>query len=160
MLNRISLCLCGLLLLSYFRVIGGNCRERSPGKYPYFFGRTNVDCIGRMKRNYAPQRFSFKEPEHVWIVYKGYYFEYGVGISRAVHVSRTLYGNGKCTNQIESRPAGYSRLSVHCLKTCARNFAKRFGPYRPMYTIVHPFVNMMSRILCWSHCPPWCQTYH
>lgn len=128
-----------------------------PGTFPYFFGRTDVECIDRAKRAaLAAQRFTLKTKTHMWIQYRGIYFEFGVGKSRDAHLSSSPYGHGECASQIESLPAGYSSLSVDCLKKCAKNYSKRFGFFNVLYRHVHPFVNMMSRILCLPSCPKWC----
>nr|XP_022296912.1 uncharacterized protein LOC111106500 [Crassostrea virginica] len=147
-----------LLLLVCVRQTLGNCTEEKFGTFPYFFGRTNIDCMDRTRRAaLTPQRISFSGKRvHMWINYRGTYFEYGVGQSRGVHVGTSLYNHGNCAGQMESLPAGYSSLSVECLTRCAQNYATRYGRYQPMYDIVHPFANMMSRILCSSKCPVWC----
>lgn len=99
-----------------------------PGTFPYFFGRTDDECIDRVKRAaLSPQRLSHKNGNHMWIQYRGIFFEFGVGKSRDAHVSSSPYGHGECASQIESLPAGYSILSVECLEKCAKNYSKRFG---------------------------------
>eukprot|EP00105_Crassostrea_gigas_P026603 XP_011447615.1 PREDICTED: uncharacterized protein LOC105342384 [Crassostrea gigas] len=161
MFNRVSLetvlYFIGLLLLSHIHGSRGNCTVEKPGTFPYFFGRTDDECIDRVKRAaLSPQRLSHKNGNHMWIQYRGIFFEFGVGKSRDVHVSSSPYGHGECASQIESLPAGYSILSVECLEKCAKNYSKRFGLFNDMYRRVHPFVNMMSRILCLPSCPEWC----
>lgn len=63
-----------------------------PGTFPYFFGRTDDECIDRVKRAaLSPQRLSHKNGNHMWIQYRGIFFEFGVGKSRELKSLRSWW---------------------------------------------------------------------
>ena len=65
----------------------------------------------------------------------------------------------RCDGSLEASPAGYSNVSIECLKGCARNYRCQFGDYSLLFNNCHYFANRMSSVMCESredHCPSWC----
>ncbi|KAJ8299508.1 LOW QUALITY PROTEIN: hypothetical protein KUTeg_023568 [Tegillarca granosa] len=115
------------------RTKSSNCN----GGKPYYFGTTNLWCIKKYKRGAAPSRGTWTL-KHRWIYYEGFYFErLGNG---------EVYGNkptaaSKCSWRRESSPAGYSSLSVNCIKRCTEKYRARYGRYRLLSNNCHHFAN-------------------
>eukprot|EP00105_Crassostrea_gigas_P005513 XP_011419147.1 PREDICTED: uncharacterized protein LOC105322243 [Crassostrea gigas] len=133
------------------------CGKRG-GASPYYFGTTNLGCMmkyGKGKRR-APWRSTIALT-HRFIYYKGFYFEF-MSNSYAYY-SRQRYKGDKCSGKMERSPAGYSELSVECIKGCAKNYRCKFGKYRLIRNNCHKFANRLSAVLCrkGTTCPFWCQ---
>lgn len=81
-----------------------------------------------------------------------------IGNSYAYY-SRQRYMGHKCSGKMERSPAGYSELSVQCIKGCAKNYRCKFGKYRLFRNNCHKFANRLSAVLCrkGTTCPFWCQ---
>lgn len=103
----------------------------------------------------APSRGT-KVLSHRWIQYKGYYFE------RINSGDIYTYGSStesdKCSTQRESKPAGYSSLSVDCIKRCTNKYQRKYGSYGWWGNNCHHYANRISEILCTkTTCPSWCE---
>lgn len=125
------------------------------GTSPYYFGTTNLFCMAsKGKRGSAPSR-SIWALTHRFINYKGKYFDF-LRSSR-VAISNSRYKGTKCSGGIESRPAGYSSLSLACIEGCAKNYRCTFGSYDLFRNNCHRFANRISAVLSTSSaCPAWC----
>ncbi|KAK3086345.1 hypothetical protein FSP39_017168 [Pinctada imbricata] len=131
------------------------------GAKPYYFGTTSLLCMmtnaKKGKRDSAPSRSTLR-PSHRFIYYQGYYFEFGIGKQDLAVYSRTNAGSPRCSPKREGSAAGYSKLSVECLKKCTRSYEDVHGKYRLFKNNCHHFANRMSHILCNSEkCPHWCK---
>ncbi|KAK3086341.1 hypothetical protein FSP39_017078 [Pinctada imbricata] len=131
------------------------------GSKPYYFGTTSLWCMMRNakkgKRASAPSR-SVLRPSHRFIYYQGYYFEFGIGPRDLAVYAKTNAGSPRCSPRREGSPAGYSKLSVECIKRCTRSYERRFGKWRLFTHNCHHFTNNLSKVLCNSRrCPGWCQ---
>nr|XP_022345252.1 uncharacterized protein LOC111137850 [Crassostrea virginica] len=124
------------------------------GASPYYFGTTNLWCIKKGKRE-APSRGTWSL-SHRFIYYKGYYFEF-LRNSNAV-IGTSARDSHRCSSRREGSPAGYSRLSLECIKGCARNYRCTYGRYRLLGNNCHKFANRLSAVLCTTGttCPSWC----
>lgn len=103
----------------------------------------------------APSRGT-KVLSHRWIQYKEYYFE------RINSGDIYTYGSStesdKCSTQRESKPAGYSSLSVDCIKRCTNKYQRKYGSYGWWGNNCHHYANRISEILCTkTTCPSWCE---
>ncbi|CAG2209393.1 unnamed protein product [Mytilus edulis] len=129
---------------------GYKCNEPSGGE-PYYFGTTDLSCMGKRK---APSR-STRSHKHRWILYKGYYFE---RLNKSDVYNRGFSTNSdKCSTRRESRPAGYSSLSVDCIMKCTNSYERKYGSYRRRVNDGRHFANRLSDILCTRKtCPSWC----
>ncbi|XP_078312677.1 uncharacterized protein LOC144619171 [Crassostrea virginica] len=103
----------------------------------------------------APARGTW-DLSHRFIYYQGYYFEF-LDDSNA-YISTHRQAGHRCSGGTESSPAGYSYLSLDCIKGCARNYRCRFGTYSLLGNNCHKFANRLSEVLCTSGhtCPSWC----
>ncbi|XP_011421702.1 uncharacterized protein [Magallana gigas] len=138
-------------------VFGGGSSSQCPsrgGASPYYFGTTNLFCMAG-KRG-APARGTWAL-SHRFIYYKGYYFEF-LSSSKA-SISTQRQAAGRCSGGRESSPAGYSELSLECIKGCAKNYRCHFGTYSLLGNNCHKFANRLSEVLCTrgTSCPSWCQ---
>jgi len=125
----------------------------SRGK-PYYFGTTKLFCGKKGKR--APSRNTWLL-RHRWILYDGWFFEFGVTSNKGAQVGTVPKDGDKCNPRRESSPAGYGKVSRECLKRCALNYARKYGSYNVLFNNCHDFANEMSKILCnYSSCPSWC----
>lgn len=81
-----------------------------------------------------------------------------IGNSYAYYSRQRLMGH-KCKGKMEKSPAGYSELSVKCIKGCAKNYRCSFGKYHLLRNNCHKFANRLSAALCRKGrtCPAWCQ---
>ncbi|XP_048772683.1 uncharacterized protein LOC125678336 [Ostrea edulis] len=145
----------------------GNSRAcgKANNTIPYYFGETDLACmnfgINRItrQRRTAPSRFTFKF-SHRWIYTAGVFLEFGNRIGRDAALVKTDYPNlgNVCTMTIEKVPAGYTRLSPGCIKSCIRNYVDKFGNYNFYRNNCHHFVNKVSILLCLGRkCPKWCK---
>lgn len=122
--------------------------------YPYYFGTTALFCLTKKGKRAAPSRGT-KDLNHRWILYRGYFFERLNG--RDVYNRGFSTDSGKCSTHRESKPAGYSSLSVDCIKRCTNNYKRKYGKYGWWGNNCHYFANRISDILCNSKtCPSWC----
>ncbi|KAJ8317776.1 hypothetical protein KUTeg_004670 [Tegillarca granosa] len=103
------------------RTKSSNCN----GGKPYYFGTTNLWCIKKYKRGAAPSRGTWTL-KHRWIYYEGFYFE-RLGNGEVYGTKPTAAS--KCSWRRESSPAGYSSLSVNCIKRCTEKYRARYGRY-------------------------------
>ncbi|XP_052703929.1 uncharacterized protein LOC128180105 [Crassostrea angulata] len=122
---------------------------------PYYFGDTNMRCLGKGKRS-VPSRGVW-ELTHRVIYYKGYYFEF-LDNSKA-YIGKNRFAHDRCPGGLESSAAGYSELSLECIKGCARNYRCKYGYYTLLGNNCNVFANRISAVLCASggHCPSWCR---
>ncbi|XP_078311626.1 uncharacterized protein LOC111134274 [Crassostrea virginica] len=127
---------------------------RSGGASPYYFGTTSLWCLSKGKRG-APSRSTWSLT-HRFIYYKDFYFEF-LGNSNAV-IGTSARDSHRCSSSREGSPAGYSRLSLDCIKGCARNYRCRYGKYNLLWNNCHHFTNRFSAVLCTTGttCPSWC----
>uniref|UniRef100_K1RU64 Uncharacterized protein n=1 Tax=Magallana gigas TaxID=29159 RepID=K1RU64_MAGGI len=132
---------------------------------PYYFGETDLACmnfgIRRLNRHRRtpPSRFTFKF-SHRWIWTAGMYLEFGNRIGRDAALVKTTYPNlgNVCTMTKEKTPAGYTRLSPGCIRSCIENYVDKFGNYSFYTNNCHHFVNKISILLCMGKkCPKWCK---
>lgn len=132
---------------------------------PYYFGETDLACmnfgIRRLNRHRRtpPSRFTFKF-SHRWIWTAGMYLEFGNRVGRDAALVKTTYPNlgNVCTMTKEKIPAGYTRLSPGCIKSCIENYVDKFGNYSFYTNNCHHFVNKVSILLCLGKkCPKWCK---
>lgn len=129
------------------------CPERESAS-PYYFGTTDLTCMMRSDRRKReiPQRSKLLWA-HRFIYYKGYYFEFG---SNTAHIGTNRSYN-HCSGSVESKPAGYSTLSLDCIKSCTSNYRCYFGDYHLLNNNCHSFANRLSKELCLrTRCPRWC----
>ena len=79
------------------------------------------------------------------------------GNSNAV-IGTSARDSHRCSSSREGSPAGYSRLSLDCIKGCARNYRCRYGTYSLLWNNCHHFTNRLSAVLCTTGttCPSWC----
>ncbi|XP_078312609.1 uncharacterized protein LOC144619131 [Crassostrea virginica] len=129
------------------------CPRRS-GAYSYYFGTTDLHCM-RGKRE-MPWR-GIWEITHRLLYYRGYYFDF-LDNSRA-YILRSRRAGHRCDGGLEGSPAGYSQVSISCLKGCARNYRCQFGDYNLLSNNCHHFANRLSFVLCRvrkGYCPTWC----
>ena len=125
---------------------------------PYYFGTTNLLCMGKGKREDSPSRFTWSLT-HRWIQYEGHYFERLNGRGD-LYSSESPSDSSRCSTKRESKPAGYSNLSIDCLKRCTDNYEKKYGSYHLLYNNCHKFANRFSDMLCSrTTCPSWCWTW-
>lgn len=163
--SSVFLAVVALVLLSKsdaWWLIGKNgnndlCRWTS-GTSSYYFGTTDLpggsssSGKGRKKRSY-PSR-GIWEMTHRFIYYKGFYFEF-FDDSTARISNRHVCPS--CPGSFENSPAGYSEVSVSCIKGCARNYRCTFGTYNFLDNNCHHFANELSKVLCTRiSCPAWC----
>lgn len=162
----LGVCFCVLIDQSAGWFTSLNCKsKRSHDDEPYHFGHTDLKClfdttIVRAKRS-APWRFPYAL-KHGWIYYKGHYFEFGVDVSNTGTFEHSVsaghpYKGNKCAHEREAVAAGFSRLSVDCLKKCSRSYTKEYGEYNLFSNNCNMFANRISKILCSSRCPAWCK---
>nr|XP_022335681.1 uncharacterized protein LOC111132197 [Crassostrea virginica] len=131
-----------------------NCPRRN-GTDPYYFGTTNLLCMLREKRE-APRRAQW-EITHRFLYYQGYYFDFLE--NSKVEIGRSRLDGHRCDGGLEASPAGYSNVSIECLKGCARNYRCHFGDHSLLFNNCHYFANRLSSVLCTSKeglCPTWC----
>lgn len=145
---------------SWWFVSSGNNRgcPRRGSASPYYFGVTDLACMNDKKRKgkrSAPAR-GIWDYTHRFIFYRGYYFEFFVNSNARIERSRAA--GGKCGGGRERSPAGYSYLSLDCIKRCAIRYSSKFGKYDNVINNCHSFANKMSEVLCrrGSTCPSWC----
>lgn len=120
--------------------------------HPYYFGTTNLICMSS-KGKRAPDR-GLWDISHRWIYYQGFYFE---RLSDRDVYGTSLTDSDKCSHQMESVPAGYSKLSVDCIQKCTNRYRQKYGGYSLLSNNCHKFANRLSAILCDSvTCPSWC----
>jgi hypothetical protein len=127
--------------------------------HPYWFGKTDLKCLmrsGRKKgKRGAPHKYTLA-CKHRWIKYCGHYFEF-LGRGKLIYSSSSTDGAGSCSQSQESQAAGYSVLSVDCIKRCTRSYEEEFGDYNFLLNNFHHFANRLSDILCRkSSYPNWC----
>ncbi|XP_061174366.1 uncharacterized protein LOC133183422 [Saccostrea echinata] len=142
---------------SWWFVSSGNdkgCPRRGSAS-PFYFGVTDLSCLNGKKKRSAPARGVW-DYTHRFIYYRGYYFEFFVGSFTRIGSSR-LAGS-RCRGGIERSPAGYSYLSLDCIKRCARRYRYKYGLYNVVLNNCHNFANRMSEVLCRRgyQCPSWC----
>ncbi|XP_061164277.1 uncharacterized protein LOC133173302 [Saccostrea echinata] len=132
---------------------------------PYYFGETDLACMNfgvrriNRDRRTPPSRFTFKF-SHRWIYIDGMYLEFGNRVGRDAALVKYDYPNlgNVCTMTKEKRPAGYTRLSRGCIKSCIKHYVDKFGNYGFYTNNCHHFVNKISILLCLGKkCPKWCQ---
>ncbi|KAJ8299733.1 hypothetical protein KUTeg_023793 [Tegillarca granosa] len=141
--NRLSAILCNSVTCPSW------CRRDG---YPYYFGTTNLICMSS-KGKRAPDR-GLWDISHRWIYYQGFYFE---RLSDRDVYGTSLTDSDKCSHQMESVPAGYSKLSVDCIQKCTNRYRQKYGGYSLLSNNCHKFANRLSAILCDSvTCPSWC----
>ena len=76
-----------------------------------------------------------------------------------VEIGRSRLDGHRCDGGLEASPAGYSNVSIECLKGCARNYRCHFGDHSLLFNNCHFFANRLSSVLCTSKeglCPTWC----
>ncbi|CAC5375390.1 unnamed protein product [Mytilus coruscus] len=130
------------------------CSDPSRGK-PFYFGTTRLFCMAKGKRGSSPSRPTWAL-KHRWIEYNGHYFE-RLKNGGDIFSSNAPKDSNKCSSRRESRPAGYSSLSIDCLKRCTNKYRQRYGSYRLLSNNCHHFANRFSDILCSrTTCPSWC----
>ena len=85
-------------------------------------------------------------------------FSFHKGNSNAVIGTRARDSH-RCSSSREGSPAGYSRLSLECIKGCARNYRCTYGRYHLLGNKCHKFANCLSAVLCTTGktCPSWCR---
>ncbi|XP_078312493.1 uncharacterized protein LOC111132763 [Crassostrea virginica] len=134
---------------------GGSQCPSTGGASPYYFGTTSLWCLSKGKRG-APSRSTWAL-KHRFIYYKGYYFE--LWSNSYAYIGTSAQGSSKCSIKREGSPAGYSRLSLDCIKGCARNYRCAYGRYRLLGNNCHKFANRLSAVLCTTGttCPSWCR---
>ncbi|KAJ8299778.1 hypothetical protein KUTeg_023838 [Tegillarca granosa] len=115
------------------RTKSSNCN----GGKPYYFGTTNLWCIKKYKRGAAPSRGTWTL-KHRWIYYEGFYFE---RLGNGEVYGKQPTAASKCSWRRESSPAGYSSLSVNCIKRCTEKYRARYGRYRLLSNNCHHFAN-------------------
>uniref|UniRef100_K1RWS8 Uncharacterized protein n=1 Tax=Magallana gigas TaxID=29159 RepID=K1RWS8_MAGGI len=73
-------------------------------------------------------------------------------------ISTQRQAASRCSGGRENLPAGYSKLSLDCIKGCARNYRCHFGSYSLLGNNCHKFANRLSEVLCTrgTSCPSWC----
>lgn len=125
---------------------------------PFYFGTTSLWCMVIGKREASPSRPTWALT-HRWIQYGGHFFE-------RLNSKGDLYRHGSpsdsshCSTKRESKPAGYSNLSIDCLKRCTDNYEKKYGSYHWLNNNCHDFANRFSDMLCSrTTCPSWCWTW-
>ncbi|XP_063409616.1 uncharacterized protein LOC134692912 [Mytilus trossulus] len=130
------------------------CSDPSRGK-PFYFGTTRLFCMAKGKRGSSPSRPTWAL-KHRWIEYNGHFFE-RLKNGGDIFSSDAPKDSNKCSSRRESRPAGYSSLSIDCMKRCTNKYRQRYGSYRLLSNNCHHFANRFSDILCSSStCPSWC----
>ena len=79
------------------------------------------------------------------------------GDSNAI-IGESAHKSHRCSSSREDSPAGYSRLSLDCIKGCARNYRCTYGTYNFLLNNCHHFANRLSEVLCTTGttCPSWC----
>lgn len=129
------------------------CPERESAS-PYYFGTTDLTCMmtGDRRKRQLPQR-----RERIWahrfINYQGHYFEFGCN---SAHIGTDRSYN-HCLGSVESSPAGYSMLSLDCIRNCTSRYRCTFGDYHLLDNNGHVFANRLSQVLCLNtRCPSWC----
>lgn len=128
--------------------------DPSRGK-PFYFGTTRLFCMAKGKRGSSPSRPTWAL-KHRWIEYNGHFFE-RLKNGGDIFSSNAPKDSNKCSSSRESRPAGYSSLSIDCMKRCTNKYRQRYGGYRLLSNNCHHFANRFSDILCSSStCPSWC----
>uniref|UniRef100_A0A194ALC9 Uncharacterized protein n=1 Tax=Pinctada fucata TaxID=50426 RepID=A0A194ALC9_PINFU len=167
-LSVITICVVAVILAMVYHSDARWWRKRYPcskktsrAAKPYYFGKTNLWCMmkyGKKGKRSAPKRHNLWSLSHSFIYYDGWYFEFGVGKThKAVYNTRAVKSN-RCKSRRDKKPAGYSTLSVECLKKCTKNYKGKYGKYRLLTHNCHHFANRISNILCnWKSCPSWCK---
>lgn len=86
------------------------------------------------------------------------FFFFGILGNSKAYIATHRQASNRCSGGMESSPAGYSQLSVDCIKGCARNYRCHFGHYSLLSNNCHKFANRISAVLCTSgrSCPSWC----
>ena len=131
------------------------CSDPSRGR-PYYFGTTNLWCMVKEKREASPSRPTWTL-KHRWIQYGGYYFERLKGSNGDLYRYGSPSYSRECSTERERKPAGYSNLSIDCLKRCTNNYKKKYGSYNFFTNNCHDFANRFSDMLCSrTTCPSWC----
>ncbi|VDI56721.1 Hypothetical predicted protein [Mytilus galloprovincialis] len=93
---------------------------------------------------------------HRWIEYNGHFFE-RLKTGGDVYSSNFPQDLQKCSSKREGFPAGYSSLSIDCLKRCTNKYRDHYGKYRVLTNNCHDFANRFSDMLCSrTTCPSWC----
>ena len=132
----------------------GKCSDPSRGR-PYYFGTTSLWCMVKGKREASPSRPTWTL-KHRWIQYGGHYFE-RLKSQGDVYRYGSPSDSSHCSTKRESKPAGYSNLSIDCLKRCTDNYKKKYGSYHWLNNNCHDFANRFSDMLCSrTTCPSWC----
>ena len=75
------------------------------------------------------------------------------------YIGRSAKDSHRCSSSREGSPAGYSRLSLDCIKGCARNYRCKYGKFKLLLgNNCHKFANRLSAVLCTTGttCPSWC----
>jgi hypothetical protein len=88
------------------------------------------------------------------------FLEFGNRVGRDAALVKDDYPNlgNVCKMTIEKTPAGYTRLSTGCIKSCIRHYVDKFGNYNFYRNNCHHFVNKVSILLCLGRkCPKWCK---
>lgn len=120
---------------------------------PYYFGTTDLTFMMTERRKRELQQRSERLWAHRFIYYKGYYFEFG---SNTAHIGTNRSYN-HCYGAVESTPAGYSTMSLDCIKKCTSHYRCYFGDYHLLDNNCHVFANRLSQVLCFKkQCPNWC----
>uniref|UniRef100_K1QVY3 Uncharacterized protein n=1 Tax=Magallana gigas TaxID=29159 RepID=K1QVY3_MAGGI len=75
------------------------------------------------------------------------------------YIGKNRFAHDRCPGGLESSAAGYSELSLDCIKGCARNYRCKYGYYTLLGNNCNVFANRISAVLCASggHCPSWCR---
>ncbi|KAK3085553.1 hypothetical protein FSP39_005253 [Pinctada imbricata] len=113
---------------------------------------------GKKGKRSAPSRYTL-QLDHRFIYYDGWYFEFGIFGGKSVGIfNRMALASDRCPSRIERRPAGYSRVSVDCLKRCTNSYRREFGKYNLLSNNCHHFANYLARVLYYysTGCPSWC----
>ncbi|XP_052785556.1 uncharacterized protein LOC128221141 [Mya arenaria] len=131
---------------------------------PYYFGTTPLRCVNkpgkRKKRSSSPTRSTIAIT-HRYLYYRGYYMEFGGTRSGGYAKVGTYRWGSRCSADTESRPAGWSRVSLDCMRKCADSYKWMYGSFHWYNNNCHDFANRMARVLydgrySSSYCPWWC----
>lgn len=140
---------------------------------PYYFGVTDAYCLtpSRFARRATPlpPRRPVTDLVQRWVYYRGYYAEcgigpMGVGQQPQAVVNQYPVGFNRCRQQREPTPAGFSTVSVDCLRRCVDRYHSTHGSYNFILHSSTRCANEFAKILfngaSDGSCPQWCTVSH
>src|SRR6218665_1696157 len=131
---------------------------------------TDVNCLrkGRISRSPAAPRRPLGDFVQRWIYYRGYYIECGIGSVlenqeyKAV-VNPFPAGFNRCSQVRESRPAGFSIVSLECMRRCVDRYHDAHGAYNFLLQNSNQCANNFAKVLfegaTSGKCAVWCSDF-